>query len=200
MASAARCDDNLVGDTHRNGEPHTMSFARVRALVVISALTIAAIIFVVFAMVRDSQSGPATAAGCPDGFVLANIALPESKDVKIKVFNGSGIFGQADRVADDFRNRRFQVAPVNKKTDNATKAVNGVAVLRYGPEAVGASHLLRAYFLDEATTEYQRQRKGAVVDVIIGTEFQQLGTTTEVNQSIGALGNPPLPPGACAAE
>ncbi|HEU5108960.1 MAG TPA: LytR C-terminal domain-containing protein [Micromonosporaceae bacterium] len=174
-----------------------MSFARVRALVVIAALTVAAIIFVVVALVRDSQTGAATAAGCPDGFVIANVTLPEPKDVKIKVFNGTGLAGQAERVADDFRNRRFQV---DKKTATERKAVEGVAVLRYGPEAVGASHLLRAYFLDEAETVYQRQRKGPVVDVIIGTEFQQLGTTTEVNQSIGALGNPPLPPGACASE
>src|SRR5918994_1296672 len=80
-----------------NGEPH-MSFARVRALVVIAALTVAAIIFVVIAVVRDSQTGAATAAGCPDGFVIANIALPESKDVKVKVFNATGIAGQGQRV------------------------------------------------------------------------------------------------------
>jgi hypothetical protein len=174
-----------------------MSFARVRALVVVAALTVAAIIFVVIALVRDSQTGEPTVAGCPDGFVIANIRLPEPKEVKIKVFNGSGIRGQGDQVADDFRNRKFQV---DKAVGNAAKAVDGIAVLRYGPEAVGSAHLLRAYFLDEATTQYDRKRKGAVVDVIIGTDFQQLGTTTEVNQSIGALGNPPLPEGACAAD
>jgi LytR cell envelope-related transcriptional attenuator len=174
-----------------------MSFARVRALVVVAALTVAAIIFVVVALVRDSQTGDTPVAGCPEGFVMANIRLPEPKDVKIKVFNGSGIPGQGEQVADDFRNRKFQV---DKKASNSTKAVDGIAVLRYGPEAVGAAHLLRAYFLDEATTQYDRKRKGDVVDVIIGTDFQQLGTTTEVNQSIGALGNPPLPAGACAAD
>ena len=35
---------------------------------------------------------------------------------------------------------------------------------------------------------------------MIGTDFQQLGTTTEVNQSLAALGNPVLPAGACAAD
>jgi hypothetical protein len=174
-----------------------MSFARVRALVVVAALTVAAIIFVVIALVRDSQTGEPTVAGCPDGFVLANIRLPEPKEVKIKVFNGSGLRGQGEQVADDFRNRKFQV---DKAVGNAAKAVDGIAVLRYGPEAVGAAHLLRAYFLDEATTQFDRKRKGDVVDVVIGTDFQQLGTTTEVNQSIGALGNPPLPEGACAAN
>lgn len=174
-----------------------MSFARVRALVVIAALTVTAIIVVVIAMVQDSQSGGDTANGCPDGFVMANIKLPEPTDVKLKVFNGSGIAGLGEQVAGDFRNRKFQV---DKTTGNADKAFEGIASLRYGPEAVGAAHLLRAYFLDEAEPQYDRKRKGAVVDVIIGTGFQQLGTTTEVNQSIGALGNPSLPAGACAAD
>jgi hypothetical protein len=174
-----------------------MSFARVRALVVVAALTVAAVIFVVVALVRDSQTGVASANGCPDGFVIANIKLPEPKEVKLRVYNASGVPEQGGRVAEDFRNRKFQV---DKRVSDARGAVNGVAVLRYGPAAVGAAHLLRAYFLDEAETQYNDKRKGDLVDVIIGTSFQQLGTTTEVNQSIGALGNPPLPPGACAAD
>jgi hypothetical protein len=174
-----------------------MSFARVRALVVVAALTVAAIIFVVVALVRDTQSGETAVAGCPEGFVMANIRLPEPREVKIKVFDASGTRGQGAQVAEDFRNRKFQV---DKKVVRAGKAVDGVAVLRYGPEAVGSAHLLRAYFLDEAGDQYDRKRKGDVVDVIIGRDFQQLGTTTEVNQSIGALGNPVLPPGACAAD
>ena len=174
-----------------------MSFARVRALVVIAALCVAALIFALIAVVRDSQTGATTSAGCPDGYVLADIRLPEPKDVKIKVFNGSGVTGQGQQVADDFRNRRFQV---DKDVETTNRPVEAVAVLRYGPAAVGASHLLRAYFLDEAKFEYNAKREGDVVDVVIGTEFRQLGTTTEVNQSIGALGNPLLPPGACAAN
>ena len=31
-----------------------------------------------------------------------------------------------------------------------------MAVLRFGPKAVGAAHLLRAYFLDEADTQYDK--------------------------------------------
>jgi hypothetical protein len=203
-------DDSLLGILGSStagileaGEPATgagsleMSFARVRALVVVAALTVAAVIFVIVAVVRDSQSGAATAEGCPEGFVLADIRLPEPKEVKIKIFNASGVPGMGQRVAEDFRNREFQV---DKTVTNASKAVNGIAVLRFGPEAYGSAHLLRAYFLDEADQQYDLKRKGVVVDVIIGSDFQQLGTTTEVNQSIGALGNPVLPEGACAAD
>ena len=86
-----------------------MSFARVRALVVVAALTVAAIIFVVVALVRDSQSDATTAANCPEGFFRADIRLPEPKEVTVKIFNASGLPNQGDRVAEDFRNRRFQV-------------------------------------------------------------------------------------------
>ena len=106
-----------------------MSFARVRALVVVAALTVAAIIFVVVALVRDSQTGGANAAGCPEGFFRADIRLPEPKEVTVKVFNATGIQGQGERVAEDFRNRNFKV---DKKVTDAAKAVEGVAVLKLG--------------------------------------------------------------------
>jgi hypothetical protein len=37
------------------------------------------------------------------------------------------------------------------------------------------------------------------VDIVIGSEFQQLATSTEVNQSLIEIGEPEVPPGACAA-
>jgi hypothetical protein len=37
------------------------------------------------------------------------------------------------------------------------------------------------------------------VDIVIGAQFQQLATSTEVNQSLVELGEPEVPPGACAA-
>jgi hypothetical protein len=170
-----------------------MTFARVRALVVIGALSVAAIIFVVTALVRDSQGGPVTSVSCPEGFVRANIELPEPKQVKIKVFNATTNDGWGNQVTEDFKNRRFVT---DKPTDNR-KVVEDVAVLRYGPKAVGAAHLLRAYFLDQATPQYNPKRTNDVVDVIIGTGFKQLATTTEVNQSLVELGEPELPAGAC---
>jgi hypothetical protein len=173
-----------------------MSFARARALVIVGVFFVTAIVLVGVALVRDTQSSLTKAKGCPDGYVLANIRLPEPKEVKISVFNATNEPGLARGVADDFANRKFVVV----KAGNSPKAVKGVAVLRYGPKAVGAAHLLRAYFLDQAATEFDRNRQDDVVDVVIGPEFQQIGTTTEVNQSLAALGNPALPDGTCAAD
>jgi hypothetical protein len=173
-----------------------MSFARVRALVVVGVLAVAAVVFVVVALVRDTQGDAVLDGGCPDGAVMANVTLPEDPDqVTVKVYNGTKTPGLADSVTNEFKNRRFKTV----KPDENKKKVEGVAVMRYGPEAVGSAWLLRAYFLDEADVQYDAKRKGAVVDIVIGTGFQQLATTTEVNQSLVELGEPEVPLGACVA-
>ncbi|WP_198940319.1 LytR C-terminal domain-containing protein [Micromonospora sp. CB01531] len=164
-----------------------------RALVVVGLLAVLALVFVIVAMVRDTQGKAGTAAGCPKGWPLADVTLREPKDVKINVYNGTDEVGRAGSVADDFRNRKFQV----KKVGNAPKAVDEVAVLRFGPKGVGSAHLLRAYFLDNAEQQYDAKRTDDTVDVILGNAFQQLATTTEVNQSLGDLGSPEAPTGTC---
>lgn len=172
-----------------------MSFARVRALVVVGLLAVVALVFVVVALVRDTQSKAGTAEGCPKGWPLADLTLREPKDVKINVLNGTDEAGLAGSVADDFRNRKFQV----KKVASDKKKVDDVAVLRFGPKGVGSAHLLKAYFLDEAKPVFDLNRKDDTVDVVLGTNFQQLATTTEVNQSLGDLGSPEAPTGTCPA-
>lgn len=173
-----------------------MTFARVRALVVIGVLFVTAAILVVVALVKDSQRDPKAAAGCPEGAVLVNAQLPdENKDVKIKVFNGTKEPGLAEQVASDFTHRGFAV---DEKRANSPKAVKGVALVRFGPKSVGDAWLVRAYFLQEATAEFDPERDDDVVDVLIGTKFQQLATETEVRQSLTMLGNPIPPAGTCA--
>ena len=173
-----------------------MSFARVRALVVVGVLAVAAVVFVVVALVRDTQGGAVANGGCPEGSVMANVRLPDDpQEVTVRVFNGTDQQGMADRVTNDFKNRRFQT----QKPDENDKKVEGVAELRYGPEAVGSAWLLRAYFLNQAEPRYNAKRKGGVVDIVIGQQFQQLATTTEVNQSLVELSEPQVPPGACPA-
>ncbi len=170
-----------------------MSFARVRALVIVGTLAVVALVFVVIAVVRDTQSNAGTAEGCPEDWPRADVTLRDHKDVKIRVYNGTDRPGLAASVGDDFRNRDFQV----EKEANEKKQIDDVAVLRYGPKGVGSAHLLRAYFLGNAALEYDVERPDDVVDVVLGNGFQQLATTTEVNQSIGDLGAPVAPPGSC---
>jgi hypothetical protein len=182
-----------------------MSFARVRALVVVGVLFVAASIFVVMALVKDTQkTAVGSGAACREGLVPANLQLPEEKNIKINVYNATTQQGLAERVAYDFENREFQVAnkaKIQNANDPQKKKVESVAALRYGPKAVGSAWVLRAYFLgvedDVVTSEFDLERKDDVVDVVIGNKFLKLGTVTEVNQSLAALGSPEAPPGTC---
>jgi hypothetical protein len=177
-----------------------MTFARIRAITIVSVLVVAAVIFVTVALLRDDQTGPLGGGGCPKDAVLADTHLPEPQDVKINVYNATNPPrpGLANAVKIDFMNRKFTV--VNSGPDPKGKPVDAVAVLRYGPKAVGAAWLLRAYFLDQATTDFDINRKDALVDVVLGNQFKQLATVTEFHQALAQLGNPTLPKGTCDAN
>lgn len=175
-----------------------MTFARVRALVVVGVLVVFALVFVGAALMRDSQGGEAPAASCPEGWPQGDLVLREEKDIKINVFNATDNVGLAESVAEDFAGREFQVK--KKGNDPKKKAVEDVALLRYGPKAIGSSQVIQAYFLGKAETQYDPKREDDLVDVVLGDKFQQLATPTEVNQSLVDLGSPQLPPGTCAAK
>jgi hypothetical protein len=180
-----------------------LSFARVRALTIVAVLVIGALITVYLAISRDSGSAVADTADCPEGSVIATLALPAPNQIIVDVLNGTDQLGLASQVRENFANRDFQVVPHDEEEDQLEgdqrpDATDEVALLRYGPQAVGAAHVLRAYFLDTATTQFDIEREGDVVEVVIGSRFRQLATETEVRQSIAALGSPQPPPGTCA--
>ncbi|HEX5543146.1 MAG TPA: LytR C-terminal domain-containing protein [Micromonospora sp.] len=166
-----------------------------RALVIVAGLVVFALVFVVITLIRDTQSGPGSALECPEGYVRADIALREAKDIKINVYNSTDGVGLAGSVGSNFKNRDFQVEKTGN--DPRKKRVEGVAELRYGPKGVGSAHVLRAYFLDQADPVYEADRDDDVVDVALGADFKQLATTTEVNQALVELQSPELPPRTC---
>ena len=171
-----------------------MSFTRARALATFGVLLVLAIAAVIVAVVRDSQNGPV--AGRCHGTVLVNMAVPDSpEDVTVRVLNGTRQPGLAQAMTTDLRNRGFKT----EKPGEVHQRVDDVAILRYGPEAFSSAWLIRAYLLDSAEEEYDVKRKGAVVDVVVGSGYLALATPTEVNQSIKEIGAPELPPGSCAA-
>lgn len=175
-----------------------LSFARVRAIFVVAVLFVAAAVLVFLAISRDTQVQTAPRVACPEGFVEADLALPEAKDIEINVYNGTDTDDLAAAVASEFGNRSFTV--LEHGNDPEERAVEGVALLRFGPQAVGAAHVVRAYFLNEADREFDIEREGRVVDVVIGAEFQQLATPTEFNQAIAQEGSPNLPEGTCERQ
>jgi LytR cell envelope-related transcriptional attenuator len=177
-----------------------MHMTRIRALVVVGILSIAALVLVVITVTRDSQGGDTAADHCQPGNIPVSLELPESEsEIKINVFNATQTTGLGANVAADFRNRKFNVGKVEGEKENGQDKYfpDEVAILRYGPKSVGAAHLLRAYFLNETTTQFDLKREDDVVDVVIGGRFKQLATPTEMRQAVAILGRPKLPPGTC---
>lgn len=172
-----------------------MHMTRIRALAVVGILAIAAIVLVVLTVTRDTQGDESTAEQCKPGHVPVSLDLPEHEsEININVFNATNQTGLATNVAGDFKNRGFKV---DKIQDAEQQQPDAVAILRYGPKAIGAAHLLRAYFLNESETQFDLKREDAFVDVVIGARFKQLATPTEMRQAVAILGRPKLPPGTC---
>jgi hypothetical protein len=175
-----------------------MTFARIRALAILGALVVAALVFVVVAIGKDRQTHQTVSSSCRGG-VVADLHLPDQpQDIKINVYNATDHKNLAQAVANDFKGRKFQV----QKTGNDPKGkrVDKAAVLRFGPKVVGAAWVVRAYFLNEVDLEFDIKRTDDVVDVVLGQGYRQLASFTEVRQSLAQAGPAALPKGTCDAN
>jgi hypothetical protein len=114
------------------------------------------------------------------------------------VYNATDKPGLANQVGEEFRSRKFTV--INQASDPTGRKLQGVAQVRYGPKTVGTAWVVRTYFLNEADLVFDINRKDDVVDVVVGANFLQLGSPTEVNQALSAAGTPRLPEGTCDPE
>lgn len=175
-----------------------LSFARVRALVIVAILLAVASVVVYRALERDEDL-VAQPERCQEGFVPADLTLYSENEIKIRVINATGEVGVATREGENFANRGFQVERM-RAANNPEPAEGEIAVLMYGPKTVGAAHVIQAYFLNQAKRVFQIDREDDIVDVVIGPRFQQLATETAVRQSIALAGDPELPAGTCLAE
>jgi hypothetical protein len=75
--------------------------------------------------------------------------------------------------------------------------VPGVGTVRFGPEGVGSAQVVRAYLLGEVQRDYQPDRRGDVVDLIVGNQFLELARLTDKNIALAELGRPQAPAGTC---
>jgi hypothetical protein len=174
---------------------------RVRlAAVTASAAIVLAVLLAIFTVVRPTASHmpvspKPSSAGCPSGQVPVSLIVPAEEQVQVNVFNSTATVNLAAGVAGDLRNRKLDVGTIG---DDPGDYANVVAALRYGPKAVGAAHLLRAYLINNnVTLEFDIDRQTSDVDLVVGGLFRQLATPSEMRQNIARLGRPTLPPGTC---
>jgi hypothetical protein len=155
---------------------------------------VAATAFAVVTPPRPPDLHLAGAPQCPNGLVPVNLDLPEIDRISLNIYNGTERADLAQEVAADLRMRRFTVIKIGQ----ARESYPDVAMIRFGPKAVGAAWVMRAFFLNAADTEFDPGRDTDTVDIVLGDGFLQLATRTEVNQSIAANGRPQAPAGTCA--
>lgn len=180
-----------------------MHMTRIRALAVVGTLAIAAIVLVVITMARDTQTSAASTDACKPGNVPVSLTMPDEPAVNINVFNATHTQGLGASVGADFTNRKFTVVKVDGEKNAEGQDIyfpDEVVILRYGPKTVGAAHLVRAYFLNAATMQFDIKREDDIVDVVIGGNFKQLATPTEMRQAVAILGHPKLPAGTCKQD
>ncbi len=173
-----------------------MTIARIRALAIVGALLITALVLVTISIVKDKQTKPRGSA-CPKDSVRADTRLADAQEIQLNVYNASDKAGLAREIAVELKQRKFKVEPDKATNDPLGKPINGVAVIRYGPKAVGAAWVVNAYFLNDATLEFDLNRQDEIVDVVLGPGFKKLATQTEEKQALAQAGRAKLPKGTC---
>ena len=138
----------------------------------------------------SGANAPAPAAVSPSSSCV--LTLPSGPaEVRLRVFTGGAPAGQGETTATKLRERGFTVLT---HTDGSTNEPPGPTILRYGPAAIGAATLLRAELIDNPTMQFDPARSDDTIDLTLGTTFARLATTTEVNQALVGVVEPPAPP------
>jgi hypothetical protein len=173
-----------------------MTIARIRALVIVGALFLAALVLVTVSIVKDKQTR-AAGASCAKNDVRVDTHLADSENIQLNVYNATDRPGLANEIAKELKQRKFKVDPEKASNDPLGKPVDGVAVLRYGPKMVGAAWVLGSYFLNEAVLEFDPSRQDETIDVVLGPSFKKLATETEQRLALASVGRAKKPDGTC---
>jgi hypothetical protein len=127
-----------------------------------------------------TPAGPAVVSLAAD----CDLSLPsDPAGVRVRVLNGA--------TATALRERGFTVLT---HTDGAGTEPSGPTTLTYGPATIGRATVLRAALIGDTTMRFDPARSGDTIDLTLGTTFDRLATSTELNQALVAVGEPSAPP------
>ncbi|MEO3852267.1 LytR C-terminal domain-containing protein [Streptomyces sp. B8F3] len=123
--------------------------------------------------------------------------LPSPGHVKVNVLNATARTGLAQKTADELEKRGFKIGKVDNAPAAYDKKVRGEGVLLGAPGTVDGELKVLGTQLARAEPKAV-ERKGAVVDLIIGDEFRGLTEPAEAKAALKALATPAkTKPGAC---
>ncbi|MEV0276601.1 LytR C-terminal domain-containing protein [Streptomyces sp. NPDC050610] len=123
-------------------------------------------------------------------------ALPKPGAITVNVLNATPRGGLAKSTADELKSRGFKVGKVGNAPAEYDKKVKSSGLLLGAPAAADGSLKVLGTQLAGAQVKSDA-RKGADVDLIIGSEFKSLTAKKDADQGLTALSEPqPTPSSA----
>jgi len=128
-----------------------------------------------------TKASPSASASAP--------AYPKPSQITVNVFNATPRAGLAKDTADALKKRGFKIGDVGNATKEFDKKVKGAGLLLGRTSAMSTS--LEVLGTQVAGAEARADgRKGADVDLILGTGFKSLAKKADADKALAALGKP----------
>jgi len=138
-------------------------------------------------------------ASCAVSSYLLDLTLPATHTIEVSVLDGAGGAQRAESAADQLRGRGFEIVRTGVASSPRFH-ITETAQLMYGPSAVGAAQVLKAFVDGRVAMLFDPDRTDRTVDIVIGASFGRLRTLPEANQALAKAGPPTAPPTVCASR
>jgi hypothetical protein len=139
------------------------------------------------ASAAGSKSGCRTKAGATPSPSAA--PLPKPGQITVNVLNATARGGLAKKTADELKKRGFKIGDVGNATATYDKKVKGTGLLLGPSSALKTSLPVLGTQLASAETRTDT-RKGAEVDLIIGSGFKSLNSKAAADKALATLSAP----------
>jgi hypothetical protein len=116
---------------------------------------------------------------------MTDVMPAKLADAKIRVLNASGQGGQAAEVAGELRDLGFADPAAANDTVYANTRLECQGQIRFGPS--GRAAAAAVWLVAPCTELFQDQRSDATVDLAIGTEFNELTHSDDIDAVLASL-------------
>ncbi|MGX4690896.1 LytR C-terminal domain-containing protein [Streptomyces sp. JNUCC 63] len=130
-----------------------------------------------------------TAPGASPSAANAARTLPKPGQITVNVLNATPRSGLAKQTADELKKRGFRIGQVGNASKEFDKKVKGAGILLGPASSLNTSLPVLATQLAGAESRTDT-RKGAEVDLIIGTGFKELTQQAAAEKALAALNAP----------
>ena len=116
--------------------------------------------------------------------------VPKPAQITVNVYNATPRSGLAKDTADELKKRGFKIGDVGNAAKEFDKKVKGTGILLGPASSLNTSLPVLGTQLAGAERRTEASRKGADVDLIIGTGYTSLAKQVDADKALAALGGP----------